>query len=230
MQDFVAELSHDLRGPLAPIRNAAVVMAQQDLTPKVEKLRQTIDRQSGLLSHILDELFDVSRLEHGHFSIEREPVQLADVLSRAVEACRPLIDSHNHSLQTKWPAEPIWLLGDAATLTRAFINLLNNATNYTADGGQISILAETTGSHVTVRVKDTGKGIPPESLGHIFEPYRSAANEGRSERGLGLGLFLVRRIVELHDGTVEARSEGVGSGSEFVVNLPLNIGAPSAET
>jgi PAS domain S-box-containing protein len=228
MKDFVAELSHELRGPLAPIRNAASAMAKQDLTPTVETLRQTIDRQSGILSHILDELFDVNRVEHGRFSIERKPVELADVLSRAVEACRPLIDAHGHGLQTEWPATPIWLLGDIARLTRVFINLLNNAANYTTDGGQISVLAETTSAHVKVRVKDTGAGIPPESLESIFEPYR-CLNEGHSGKGLGLGLFLVRRIVELHDGTVEVRSAGVGTGSEFVVTLPLNLEAQRSE-
>jgi PAS domain S-box-containing protein len=223
MKDFVAELSHELRGPLAPIRNAAFAMAKQDLTPAVEGLRQTIDRQSGILSHILDELFDVNRVEHGRFSIERRPLQLAEVLSSAIEACRPLIDAHGVGLHTEWPSEPIWLLGDVARLTRVFINLLNNAANYTTDGGQISVLAETTSTHVKVRVKDTGAGIAPESLERIFEPYRSGLNEGRRGEGLGLGLFLVRRIVELHDGTVEVRSEGVGAGSDFIVTLPLNM-------
>jgi CheY-like chemotaxis protein/two-component sensor histidine kinase len=197
-------------------------MGRQALTPDVEQLRQTIDRQSGLLSRILEDLTDISRVEHGSFSIELQPVQLNDVLSRAVEACRPCIQGHGHSLHTDWPVEPIWLLGDGARLIQVFINLLNNAANYTADGGQISLLAETTDANVTVRIKDTGKGIPPESLASIFDPFtRLSPGEGQTHKGLGLGLSVVRRIVELHDGTVEARSEGVGLGREFVVTLPL---------
>jgi PAS domain S-box-containing protein len=222
MREFVAVLSHELRSPLAPIRAAASLMAREALNPTVKRLRQTIERQSGLLGRILDDLLDVNRIERGRFSITLEPLQLADVLSRAIEACRPLIEAHAHALHTKWPAEPILLPGDSTRLTQVFINLLNNAANYTADGGQISVLVERTGTDVTVRVADTGRGIAPESLGDIFDPFtRPASQDGHARTGLGLGLVLVRRIVELHGGTVVANSEGVGRGSEFVVSLPL---------
>jgi PAS domain S-box-containing protein len=230
MRKFVAEVSHELRGPLAPIRSAAAVLGRQTLTPAAEQLRQTIYRQSALLSRILDDLLDINQVEGGSFSIERQPLQLNDVLSHAVEACRPVIESHSHNLHTDWPAEPILLLGDSTRLIQVFINLLNNAANYTADGGQISLLTETADTHVKVRIKDTGKGIPPTSLESIFDPFtRLSPNEGQTHKHLGLGLALVRRIVELHDGTVEARSEGVGRGSEFVVTLPLTKEVPRSE-
>jgi PAS domain S-box-containing protein len=222
MRKFVAEVSHELRGPLAPIRNAASVMARQELTPAVEKLRQTIDRQSKFLSSILDDLLDVNCVEHGTFSIELQPLQLTDVLSRAVETCRPLIEARSHSLHTDWPAGPIWLLGDSTRLTQVFINLLTNASKYTAEGGQISLRMEVNGTKAIVRVRDTGSGIPHESLERIFNPFtRGDSQGGNTKRGLGLGLAISRRIIEMHHGTVEARSEGVGRGSEFVVTLPL---------
>jgi PAS domain S-box-containing protein len=222
MREFVAELSHELRGPLAPIRSAASRMAREDLSPTVERLRQTIDRQSGLLGRVLDDLLDMNRIERARYSIELELVQLTDVLSRSIEACRPLIEAHGHALQTQWPAQSVVLRGDGTRLTRAFINLLNNAASYTPDGGQISVLMETTSTDVTVRVKDTGKGIAPDALARIFDPFtRLAPPDGHAQAGPGLGLALVLRIVELHGGTVVARSEGVGFGSEFVVTLPL---------
>jgi PAS domain S-box-containing protein len=222
MRKFVAEVTHELRGPLAPIRNAASVMAAQALTPAVEQLRQTIDRQSGILSGIVDDLSDINRVEQGSFSIESQPLQLNDVLSGAVEACRPLIEAHGQSLQADWPAEPIWLLGDTTKLTQVFINLLTNASKYSADGEQIGLSVEAAGTKVTVRVTDTGSGIPPESLESIFSPFtRVGSPESQTTDGLGLGLSIARRIVELHHGTVKARSEGVGRGSEFVVTLPL---------
>jgi PAS domain S-box-containing protein len=231
MRDFIAMASHEMLNSLTPIHVAASLMAQKDLDPRVEHLRHTIDRQSALLTRIVEDLMDLNRAERGHLSIKREPVLLANVLSDAIEASRPLIEARTHALQTQWPKEPIELLGDAQRLTQVFINLLNNAGRYTANGGHINLIVETTGADVTVIVADTGKGIAPELLERVFDPFtRLAPLDTDAPGGLGVGLTLVRRIVELHGGTVEARSAGVGHGSEFVVTLPLmKIATPSAQ-
>ena len=222
MRDFLATASHELRNSLVPIHLAASLMAKRDLDPPLEHLRQTIDRQSSLLTRIVEDLLNLNRVERGILSIARDPVLLADVLSGAIEASRPLIEARAHALQTQWPKKPVKLLGDAQRLTQVFINLLNNAARYTAIGGHISLLVETNGADVTVFVADTGKGIAPELLERIFDPFTQLApRDTDSQGGLGLGLALVRRIVELHGGTVEARSAGVGHGSEFVVTLPV---------
>lgn len=222
MRDFIAMASHEMQNSLVPIHLAASLMAQKQLDRPLEHLRQTIDRQSALLTRIVEDLLDLNRTERGQFSIQRERLLLADVLSGAIEASRPLIEARAHALQTQWPKEPIELLGDAQRLTQVFINLLNNAARYTAIGGHISVIVETTGADVTVFVADTGKGIAPELLERVFDPFTQLApRDTDSQGGLGLGLALVRRIVELHGGTVEARSAGIGHGSEFVVTLPL---------
>jgi PAS domain S-box-containing protein len=222
MRDFIAMLSHELRNPLAPIRTAASLMAHKDLDPTLDHLRQTIDRQTALLSRIVDDLLDINRIERGQFSIKREPVLLSDVLKRAVEASLPVIEGRGHTLQTQLPMQPIELLADTARLSQVFINLLNNAARYTEVGGEIRILVETSDAEVTVRVADTGKGIAPELLARVFFPFTQLEPRDKDSRdGLGLGLALVQRIVQLHGGTVQARSDGVGHGSEFVVTLPL---------
>jgi CheY-like chemotaxis protein len=197
-------------------------MAGVERTPAVEQLRQTIDRQSEFLSEILDDLLDVNCIEHGSFSVQLQPLQLNDVLSSAVEAGRPLIEACSHSLHTDWPAGPIYVLGDRTRLTQVFINLLTNASKYTTAGGQISLRMEADGAKTTVCVKDTGSGIPPQLLESIFNPFtRGESSDGSTKRGLGLGLAIGRRIIEMHHGTLQARSDGVGLGSEFVVTLPL---------
>jgi len=222
MRDFIAIASHEMQNSLVPIQLAASLMAQKQLDRRVEHLRQTIDRQSALLTRIVEDLLDLNRTERGQFSIQRERVLLTDVLSGAIEASRPLIEARAHALQTQWPKEPTELLGDAQRLTQVFINLLNNAARYTAIGGSISVIVETTAADVTVFVADTGKGIAPELLERVFDPFTQLApRDTDSQGGLGLGLALVRRIVELHGGTVEARSAGIGHGSEFIVTLPL---------
>jgi CheY-like chemotaxis protein len=222
MKDFIAIVSHELRNSLGPIQLAASLIPKDGLDPPVERLRQTIDRQSGLLTRIVDDLMDLNRIERHRLSVERGPVLLADVLSGAIEGSRPLIEGRGHALETQWPNEPIELLGDAVRLTQTFVNLLNNAARYTATGGRISVRVETTDSDVTVRVADTGKGIAPELLARVFDPFTQLAPRDRdAQGGLGVGLALVRGIVELHGGTIEALSQGVGCGSEFVVTLPL---------
>jgi PAS domain S-box-containing protein len=222
MRDSIAVVSHELRNSLGPIQLAASLMAKRGLDPTLEHLRQTIDRQSALLTRIVDDLMDLNRGERGHFSIETDPLLLADVLGSAIETSRPLIEARGHALQTQWPREPIAFLGDATRLIQVFVNLLNNAAHYTPIGGQISLLAETTGTDVIVSVADTGKGIPPEMLERVFDPFTQLAPRDRDAHGgLGVGLALARRIIELHGGTINALSQGVLQGSKFVVTLPL---------
>jgi PAS domain S-box-containing protein len=222
MRDYIAVVAHELRNSLWPIQLAASRMAKGDFDPHLEHQSQTIDRQTALLTRIVDDLMDLNRVERGHLSMEREPLLLADVLGRAVETSRPLIEARGHAFQMQPPKEPITLLGDAVRLTQAFVNLLNNAARYTAIGGHISVRIKTSDTDVIVTVADTGKGISPELLERVFEPFTQLEpGDGDSQGGLGVGLALVRRIVELHGGTIKALSPGVGHGSEFVVSLPL---------
>jgi len=226
-QEFIAMVSHELRSPLAPIQYAASLMESRTvLDPTLERLRQTIERQTALLARIVSDLMDVSRMERGLLSIQREPVSLTNVLSRAIDTARPTIEARAHALETQWSSEPIMVLGDADRLIQVFVNLLNNAARYTDVGGKIRVFVECAGANVTSHVCDTGRGIPPGMLGRVFDPFRQLApGDSASEGGLGLGLAIVSQIVKMHGGSIEARSEGMGRGSEFLVKLPLMEGA-----
>ncbi|HKZ72682.1 MAG TPA: PAS domain S-box protein [Steroidobacteraceae bacterium] len=230
MHEFVAMLAHELRNPLAPIRNAVNLMAKKGMgDPTLESMRQTIDRQSLHLTRIIDELLDVNRIARGHFTIERALVDLGEVLQRAIEASRPLIDARGHALHTDWPAQAIMVHGDAVRLTQVMVNLLNNAARYTQEGGKIALTVATAGIDVEIRVRDNGKGIPPEMLERIFGLFVQLSPEEQGARGgLGVGLALVQRVVELHGGAVEAHSDGPDRGSEFVVKLPLAVHGPQS--
>jgi CheY-like chemotaxis protein/two-component sensor histidine kinase len=225
MHEFIAMLAHELRNPLAPIRNAVALMGRKGLKdPKLESMRQTIDRQSMLMKRLLDELLDVNRIARGQFSIEREPVDVRDVLARAVETSRPLIDSRRHRLEVCVPDQPARVLGDALRLTQAFVNLLNNAAKYTPEGGSIRLSVSVRGAEIEVRVVDNGVGIERDMLEKVFDLFVQVDSTVKNSLGgLGVGLSLVRRVVELHGGNVEARSEGKAHGSEFVVRLPRSI-------
>jgi signal transduction histidine kinase/CheY-like chemotaxis protein len=227
MRDFIGITSHELRNSLTPIHLATASMAKRDLDEPLEQMRQTIDRQSVILKRLIDDLMDLNRIERGDLAIERSPFLLGDMLTGAIEASRPLMIARTHVLHTQVPTEPIALVGDAVRFSEVFINLLNNAARYTAAGGRISLIVETSRTHVTVRVVDTGQGITPDQLERVFDPFtRLAPDDSRERGGLGVGLAVVRRIVEMHGGTVEARSEGLGRGSEFIVRLPLAQRAP----
>jgi PAS domain S-box-containing protein len=225
MHEFIAMLAHELRNPLAPIRNAVALMARKGLKdPTLESMRQTIDRQSMLMTRLLDDLLDVNRIARGQFSIEREPVDMREILTRAVETSRPLIDSRRHRLKVSIPDQPIRVLGDALRLTQAVVNLLNNAAKYTPEGGSIKLSASVRGAEIEVRVVDNGAGIEHEMLEKVFDIFVQVnPSAGNALGGLGVGLALVRRVVELHGGNVQARSEGKMHGTEFVVRLPLSI-------
>jgi len=228
--EFLATLAHELRNPLAPIRNAAGVLR----TGTADRADQTsgwviIERQIAHMSHLLDDLLDVNRISRGKIVLRRRHVALAEVVQVAVETSRPLIERGGHQLLVELPESPVILDADPVRLAQVFSNLLNNAANYTPDGGHVRLVARVEGDQVSVSVRDTGIGIAPEMLPQVFEIFSQVepARE-RARSGLGIGLSLVRGLTALHGGTVEARSEGAGAGSEFVVRLPLATGATAA--
>jgi len=225
MHEFIAMLAHELRNPLAPIRNAVALMARRKIEdPLIESMRQTIDRQSQNLTRIVDELLDVNRVARGQFTIERQAIDLRDVLARAVETSRPLIDNHGHHLHLSVADHPIECFGDPMRLAQVVINILNNAAKYTPDGGDIWLSAERQGGSVELRVRDNGRGIERDLIDRVFDLFMQVdPNAGSALGGLGVGLALVRRIVELHGGSVQAVSDGLGKGTEFIVRLPLSV-------
>ncbi len=275
--EFLAMLAHELRNPLAPIRNALQIMRLAAGDPAaVERALDVMERQAQQLVRLVDDLLDVTRIARGKIELRKEPVPLASVVESALETSRPLIKAAGHELIVSLPQEPVWLHADSARLAQVVSNLLNNAAKYTPAGGCIRLSAEladdtptprrpdaeseetlatarstgrstrrstgrsprrSTGrpprpaSNVVLRVRDTGVGIAAEMLPQIFEKFSQVERSlERSQGGLGIGLWLVQRLVELHGGTVEAQSEGLGRGSEFVVRLPVAGGAPVGET
>ena len=225
MHEFIAMLAHELRNPLAPIRNAVELMRKRGLgDPSLEAMRDTIDRQVNTMARMIDDLLDVNRIARGHFAVGRESIDLRDVVLRSVEASKPLLDSFGHTLSVSVPEAPLVIQGDAIRLTQVFVNLLNNAARYTPAGGRVAVTIEQRETDVVVRVADTGRGIDPTDLERIFDLFMQVEPQTAGQHGgLGVGLALVRRVVELHAGTVRARSAGVGQGSEFTVVLPLPI-------
>jgi PAS domain S-box-containing protein len=229
VNEFIAMLAHELRNPLAPIRTAVHLMERlpaQD--PAQEEMRQTIERQSGHLSRIVDDMLDIARITRGTLSIERSRVDLAEAVSRAAEIAAPGIAHAGHRLDVDLPPEPLLVTGDLARLTQLLGNLLTNAARYTPDGGRITVRGGRDGGEAFVTVRDTGRGIAPDNLEAIFGMFVQGKEPlQRVGGGLGIGLALARRIAELHDGTLSARSGGEGKGAEFTLRLPA--GAPAAE-
>jgi PAS domain S-box-containing protein len=226
--EFLAILAHELRGPLAPLRNMLEVIKQAEADAGVlRQARDTMDRQLGQLVRLVDDLLDVSRITHDRLELRTARVELVSILYQAVEVCRPLAERANQEFQVKLPEQQIYLHADAVRLTQVFSNLLNNACKYTEPGGKIWLTGERQGSDVAVSVKDSGIGIPADKLSSIFEMFTQVDRSlERSQGGLGIGLTLVKRLVEMHGGTVEAASDGEGKGSEFVVRLPILIENP----
>jgi signal transduction histidine kinase len=216
--EFLATLAHELRNPLAPVRTAAQVLRMNGpATPELQWARDVIDRQVQQMTRLIDDLMDVSRIR-GH-------VELAKVVMGAVETSRPLIDENGHELTLTMPPGDLIVDADEVRLTQVFMNLLTNAAKYSERGSRIDLRAQRQGSDVVVTVKDTGIGIPPAKLQSIFEMFSQVeAALSRSRGGLGIGLCLVKQLVEMHGGHIEARSEGPGKGSEFVVRLPVVVG------
>ena len=220
--EFLAMLSHELRNPLAPLRNALELMrrvAPQE--PRLNWAGEVMDRQLRHMTRLVEELLDVARITEGKIVLSREPVDLRAVMEASVETAQPFIEQHRHKLQVRLPDAPVWMQGDFARLSQVVGNLLHNAAKYSGEGGTIMLELAVENGAATVRVSDNGVGIEPELLPSIFELFTQGQNSlDRGQGGLGVGLTLVRRLVELHGGTVEARSDGPGAGAEFVVRLP----------
>ena len=228
--EFLAMLSHELRNPLAPLSNAAQLLRLRKTDdPLQRQAHATIERQVGQLKHLVNDLLEVSRINTGSVRLRQEQVSLNDIVARAVETAQPLMSQLRHELRLALPPEPVYLYADAARLEQVLVNLLTNAAKYTDEGGCIWLDIETEnhaiGAEAVLRVRDNGIGIAPELLPRVFDLFTQAERSlDRSQGGLGIGLSLVRRLVELHGGTVEAFSQP-GRGSEFVVRLPVMTAA-----
>jgi len=220
--EFLAVLAHELRNPLAPLRNAIEIVKRTDaLKPDAAWVADVLDRQVRHLARLVDDLLEMSRFTTGRIELRRERISLRDVVTSAVEASRPAIERGKHDLHLELPRDPIVLDADPVRLAQVLSNLLNNAAKYTEPGGEIRLAASLDGDEVTIRVADTGDGIADGMHEKIFGMFIQGERRGeRTAGGLGIGLTLVRSLVELHGGTVEAHSDGPGKGSEFVVRLP----------
>ncbi|MEW6706900.1 MAG: response regulator [Pseudomonadota bacterium] len=220
--EFLAMLSHELRNPLAPIRNALEVIRRVAMPdPKLAWATEVSDRQVAHLTRLVEELLDVARISQGKIALQTETLDLLKVLAYGVETARPLIEGRSHRLQLQLPSQPVWLRGDFARLSQVVSNLLNNAAKYTPEGGSIVLALTVEQGQAHVSVRDNGIGIEPELLPNVFELFEQGKRGlDRSQGGLGIGLTLVQRLVEMHHGRVEVRSGGAGQGSEFVVTLP----------
>jgi len=227
--EFLAMLGHELRNPLAPLRS--VLETLRRYTPSGEGLEHALammDRQVRHLTRLVDDLLDVSRITRGLIELRKEPVALAEAAAQAVEMAAPVVDGRRHELSVALPHRPLCVEGDLTRLTQVIFNLLNNAAKYTDPGGRIWLTVEREGEKAVVRVRDNGSGLTPDLVPKVFDVFTQGQRSlDRSQGGLGLGLTLVRRLVEMHGGTVEARSEGPGKGSEFIVRLPA---CPADET
>jgi PAS domain S-box-containing protein len=224
--EFLAMLGHELRNPLAPIRNAVKIMKQRGSDdPTLCWARDVIDQQMRQMAQLVDDLLEISRVTRGKVRLQKEVVDVATIVAYAVESSRPIIDRHRHRLSITTPPDSYLVDADPVRMAQVLSNLLNNAAKYTSEGGQIRLTVSAGDGQVRFRVRDNGIGIPPEMLSRIFDLFTQVDHSlDRSQGGLGLGLTLVRGLVEMHGGTVEAASDGLGKGSEFTVMLPLWTG------
>lgn len=227
--EFIATLSHELRNPLAPIRTAVELMRRaKDDQAMVEKARATIERQLLQLVRLTDDLLDVSRITQGKVVLKPERTDVRSVLHSAIETARPLIDAHRHSLEVGLPSSPVWVDGDFTRLAQVFSNLLNNAAKFTPPGGRIALTVAADNGMTKVTVVDNGIGIPSPLLPRVFDMFRQLQDfRDRTQGGLGIGLTLAKRLLELHGGSIEVMSDGLGRGSTFVATLPSASAAPT---
>ncbi len=221
--EFLAMLGHKLRNPLAPLRNGlSVLRLKAAAEPMVESMLLLMERQVTTLVRLVDDLLDVSRVTRGKIELRNERVNLAARAVRATESARPTMNEQGHRFEVDVPAEPVWAEADPTRIEQVVCNLLSNAARYTPPGGHVRLSLSREGDEAVVRVRDTGIGIHPEDLQVIWDTFRQAGRvEGRAPEGLGLGLTVVQRLVELHGGTVTVASEGRGKGSEFAFRLPV---------
>jgi|HubBroStandDraft_1064217.scaffolds.fasta_scaffold04706_3 two-component system CheB/CheR fusion protein len=220
--EFLAMLAHELRNPLAPIRNAAVLLTREiGADPRLGALTAMITRQSQHLARLLDDLLDVSRIARGRIVLQSEPLEIGEFIGPAIEIVQPLMNEKLHKLRVERPGQPLHVHGDRARLVQCLSNLLNNSAKYTAARGEIVLVVAEAPDSVTIEVRDNGPGVSPELLPHIFDLFvQGERSLDRSQGGLGIGLSIVKRLVEMHQGTVSAASEGIGRGCAFSIRLP----------
>jgi signal transduction histidine kinase len=227
--EFLATLAHELRNPLGPIRNAVELLGQlgNDAPQQQEQARQTIVRQTNHLVHLVDDLLDVSRINQGKITLRRGPTELAAFIGAALETVQPIMESRRHALSVTLPPHSVTLYGDNVRLAQIIGNLLHNAAKFTPVGGQVALTATLEGDMLAIRIADNGIGIAPGNAARIFDLFAQAQHvSDRVQDGLGIGLSLVRKLVELHGGTVTVSSQGEGQGSTFEVRLPVMASAP----
>jgi signal transduction histidine kinase/CheY-like chemotaxis protein len=220
--EFLATLAHELRNPLAPLRNGLQIMklAESDATT-VRKARSMMERQLGQMAHLIDDLMDLSRISMGRIALQKKRLRLSDAIHDAVDLSRPLLDEEGHTFLLDVPRESIYVEGDRTRLAQVFANLLNNAAKYTDRGGRIRLLVERQGGDAIATVEDNGVGIAAPMLSKVFDMFTQVDRSLEQSRGgLGIGLNIVKRLVEMHDGRITAESDGPGTGSRFVVRLP----------
>lgn len=229
--EFLATLAHELRNPLAPISNSLhILRLSEELSPSAERIREIMERQVSHMVRLVDDLLEVSRITRGKIELRKEPVEIATVIRSAVEASRPLIDEAGHQLALTLPCEPVTVEVDPLRLAQVITNLLNNAAKYMDRGGQIWLSAHRREQELIVSVRDAGVGIAAEMLPRIFDMFaQSDRTLQRAKGGLGIGLTLARQLIQMHGGRIEARSEGLGTGSEFLVRLPCDDKSPIPE-
>jgi PAS domain S-box-containing protein len=228
--EFLAVLAHELRNPLAPIRSAVrFLRLNQTPEPKTAWAHDVIERQVDHLVRLVDDLLDVARISRGKIELRKEQTDIASIVERAVETSRPIIEAAKHHFTIKLPDEPMYVDADVTRIAQVLSNLLNNAAKYTHEGGHIELAVEATDTEAVLRVRDDGIGIPAEMLTRIFDMFTQVdASIVRTQGGLGIGLTIAKRMVEMHGGRLEAASEGVGRGSTFTVRLPLDLAQSEA--
>ncbi len=228
--DFLAMLAHELRNPLAPLRNGLQIMQlSNNNSAMAAEACKMMERQIGNMVRLIDDLLDLSRISKGKFELRKEKIDLRLVVQDALETSRPLIEGARHQLSVVMPTQPVFVNADRVRLAQVFANLLNNSAKYTERGGQISLIVERQGTDAVVKVKDNGMGISPAVLPKVFDLFTQADRSlERSQSGLGIGLSVVRGLVDMHGGIVEAASEGLGKGSEFIVRLSTVV-SPALE-
>ncbi len=228
LHEFLDLLGHELRSPLGAIRNALCVLEiQGDDTAQRDWARGMIDRQTQHIGRLIEDILEVSRIEHGKISLRKQSLDVAQTVARAVEMVRGAVEGRGHQLEISLPADPVPLHADPARVEQVLTNLLNNAAKYMEPGGHIWVTVQVQDDDVVLRVRDSGIGIDPQMLPHVFDPFWQADRTlNLAQGGLGLGLSLVRKLAEMHGGSASAFSPGLGRGSEFVVRLPRQMEVP----
>ena len=228
--EFLATLAHELRNPLAPIRTGLAVLRSHARPAQVDKAHEMMERQLSHMVRMVDDLLDISRITLGKVALQKQRLDLRSALHGALETTRPLVEASAHELALRLSEEPLWIEADGTRIAQVLANLINNAAKYTLPGGRIAITAERDGEVAVVRITDNGVGIPAESLAAVFEMFAQVGHSiERSQGGLGIGLTLARRLVEMHEGTIDAHSEGAGKGTVLTVRLPLATRASAEE-